>query len=162
MTHDEKERALIGLLPRIRLEALSTARRFGGPADDLIQEASLAAWVAIGKFDESLGFKLWSYVRVCIHRQLLNSWHRQKREAKERASGFLEDQVDHRQNTGIDQVQFDELVRTCRPRDAEILRKQFVCGHTQQEIGDRCGCSKQAINQCTRRGLAAVRKAVAA
>lgn len=162
MTHDEKERALIELLPRIRIEVLKAVRRFGGSFDDMFQDASLAAWVAIGRFDERLRLKLWSYVCVCIHRQLLSAWYRRKRDSREQAAGFQEDQTDHHHNTTIEQMEFDELVRCCRPRDADILRRQFVCGHTQQEIGDQQGCSKQAIYQCSNRGLAAVRKAVAA
>lgn len=63
MTRDQKERLLLDLLPYIGAEAARFARRCSIPRDDLQQEATLSAWIAIDRIDETLGYKAWTFLR---------------------------------------------------------------------------------------------------
>lgn len=157
MTRDEKERLYLALLPQMRMEACQAARRFGGNREDLIQEACLAAWVAIDGFDESRGVKLWTFISSCIRYRLLTAWQTAKRHARTPSIGLALDEQDP--FAGYDEpFSFEELTRTCRPRDAEILRLWLVDGLTQEAIGKQQGCSYQAIGAICRRGLNAIRE----
>lgn len=62
MDRDEKERNLIELLPTIRRAAFRVSSRLMVNHDDALQEALVAAWVALDDFDESRGCKVWTYL----------------------------------------------------------------------------------------------------
>jgi RNA polymerase sigma factor (sigma-70 family) len=154
MTHETKERLYLDLLPQMRIEASKAARRFGGNRDDLIQEACLAAWIAIDEFDESRGVKLWTFIERCIYFRLLTVWNTSKRHARTPAIGLVFDEADNHRNESEEALAFADLIEgKIRPRDAEVLRLLCVEGYTLEEIGKQQGCSRQAINLCAKRGV---------
>jgi len=157
MTHTEKERLFLDLLPQVRMEASKAARRFGGDRQELIQDASLAAWIALDHFDASLGYQLWTFIASCVRYRLMTSWYTQKRHKRTPAIGLCEDEQDQDAEY-CEQAEFENLLQGCRPRDAEILRLKYIDGKSNREIGEQQGCSHQAIGECARRGLAVIRE----
>lgn len=157
MDRDQKERLLLDLLPNIRPAARLFARRFSLDKFDCEQEACLAAWKAIELFDETRGFKLWTYVARWVDLALLNfsrrKWRIAKRERPERTDLFTME--DHHRDWSP--LEFNELTEPCRPRDRDIIRELYVAGFTQAEIGERDGVSHQCIGQIHRRALVAIR-----
>lgn len=158
MNHTEKERLFLDLLPQVRMEASKAARRFGGDRQELIQDASLAAWIALDHFDPSMGYQLWTFIASCVRYRLMTSWYTQKRHKRTPAIGLCETEVDHRSNEYREPIEFEQLIQGCRPRDAEILRKQYIEGLSNREIGEQQGCSHQAIGECARRGRGVIRE----
>ncbi len=141
------------------MEASKAARRFGGSREDLIQEACLAAWVAIDEYDESRGVKLWTFIERCIHFRLLTVWNTARRHARTPAIGLAFDETDYRRNESSEALAFADLMQSnIRPRDAEVLRLMCVEGFTQEEIGQQQGCSHQAIYHCAKRAVEKIRK----
>lgn len=157
MTHDEKERLLLDLLPQIRIEAARGARRSGYLADDLYQEACMAAWTALDHFDESRS-RLWTFISACIQWRFLTIWRMAHN--KSRFNPLKPEQAsinipDYRREWHPGE--FDELTAPCRPRDREVLRAIYVDGLTQDEIGKQQGVTHQCISQIHRRALTAIR-----
>jgi RNA polymerase sigma factor (sigma-70 family) len=158
MTRETKERLMLDLLPQVRMEASKAARRFGGNRDDLIQDASLATWIALDHFDASLGFQLWTFISSVVRYRLMNTWRTTKRHKRTPAIGLCEEESDYRTSEYNPDSEFADLIKCCRPRDAEILKAMFVDGLTQSEIGQQQGCEHQAISTCARRAMATIRE----
>lgn len=159
MTHDEKERLLLSLMPNIRAAGRSFARRSGYPADDMVQEACIAVWVGLENYDPLLS-SVRTFADRCIYWRLLTYWrkaHDKRRFPETRPAELPTEVQDYRGSECRSSLEFEELIQCCRPRDAEVLRLQFAEGLTQDEIGEQQGCSHQAINQCKRRALTTIR-----
>lgn len=162
MTRETKERLLLDLLPMIRAAGRSFARRAGYPADDIVQEASIAAWVGLDSYDASLS-QPWTFITRCIHWHLLTYWrraHNKSRFADTRPASLTTDVTDHRENEFSGSLEFEELLTVCSEVDRDVVLLRYRDGLTQQETGERLGITHQRVQVKEKRALNRIREHV--
>lgn len=169
MTRDEKERLLLSVLPFIRQQTERFCRRTQMSYEDMLQESLLAAWCALERFDPSLS-SICTFTSLVIGQHLVKQFQRsiQPRRKPEghylRSLNLAGDDGKELANAVPDShrewslAAFEELTEPCRPRDREIMRAIYVDGLTQEEIGQKQGCSHQCIGQIHRRAMTAIKR----
>lgn len=173
MTRDAKERLLLDLFPHIRQEVAAFCRRAPLPREDAEQEAVLAAWVAMDRIDESLGFRDWTFIRYRVvgslldmaqKNHLLGSTKYHKHPPVKRLASPLPGQrrttigdlvVDHRESP------MDQLLQIDAFEDLScgntLLRRLFVDGATKRDIAAQQGVSPTAISDRYRLAIRQIR-----
>lgn len=162
MTHEERERLLIELLPNIRAEASKFARRAHQSIEDSIQDAILFAWVSLKTFDESHGVKPWTYVSNLVRWKLADKFRSSitpRRKPDGHYPESLNIEVQDRHPNLVDQLRdFREYLGPCREREAAALTAIYVEGKTCTEMAQAEGISTSAMTQVARRGLERLRE----
>ncbi len=159
MTHDQKERLLIELLPNIRAEAGKFARRARMDREELIQEGAMEAWRCLDRFDEALGYQVWTFIATCINNRFGNLWAKSRRQCRwDGRSTSLQFDVPGREPEPTIVDKFVDLIAYCKPRERDILTRIYRDGVTQQEIGQNTSVTYQCISQVARRGLNRIRE----
>ena len=137
------------------------ARKFGGDADDLAQDAMIAIINASKAWDDAAGVKFitlaYRYVRTCFANDF-----RVSRAARRDDSGvgpLAVDPVDYR--TGNDPCEaFDALaaLETMPDRERVAVTEYIMGGSTLDATAKRIGVSRQGANNVLRRALAMLAK----
>jgi RNA polymerase sigma factor (sigma-70 family) len=160
MTRETKERLFLDLLPMIRAAGRTFARRAGYPVDDIVQEASIAAWVGLDSYDASKS-QPWTYAAHCIHWHLLTYWrraHNKSRFADNRPATLTDEPADHRLNEYGSSMEFEELISVCSEVDRDVVLLRYRDGLTQQETGERLGITHQRVQVKEKRALGRMRE----
>lgn len=163
MTHDEKERLLIELLPNIRAEAARFARRTHQAIEDAIQDGLLFAWMSLDSFDPARNVKPWTYVANLVRWKLLDKFRRSLSLRRKPAGHYPEalngdTVIDHRANERQQAREFAEWLTPCREREAAVLTAIYVGGRTCSELARDEGISCSAISSVAQRGLKRIRE----
>lgn len=184
MTRDEQERLLIDLLPFIRDEARILSRRVNFlNEDDLAQEGAIAAWLKLDDFDESLGYKTWTFIRPRVVGGMLDYVRRRRslfakfsRERKmvtpvslskvltgraNREPTTLGDVIADYRHSPADEANdaedMEDLLKHCTPKNRVLLRRLFVTGDTQREIAAEQDKAPSVVSYHVERALTAIR-----
>lgn len=178
MTRDERERLLLDLLPFIRREARILSRRLSFNEDDLYQEGSIAAWLLLEHFDESLGFKAWTFIRPRVVGSM-QDYIRRRRSIFARCRQYVDvtslatrvpgatqlaDTIcDYRRSRATDVSEsesFEDLMKHCTPKERVLLRRIYVGGEEKKEIAAEQGRAPSVVGYHVRRALNAIQQHV--
>ncbi|HYZ88912.1 MAG TPA: RNA polymerase sigma factor, partial [Myxococcales bacterium] len=156
------ERPFEAIVERYRRALLRHARRIAGDAraDDVVQQALVAAWTALERGDEVRDLRAWLY-RI-VYNTALNSLRGQREcsELREFAAAggtpqeVLEDKLFVRETL--------ETLATLPERQREALLRTAIEGHSYAEVAQALGLSDGAVRQLIHRARATVRAAATA
>jgi RNA polymerase sigma-70 factor (ECF subfamily) len=168
---DRQERGLVRAAQRGSEEALSELFRLhwrgahraaylvvhdSSAAEDIAQEAFIAAIRALERFDRRRPFAPWLH-RIVVNRAI--DWSRARtarREVGGEASEFLQDVVggpEHPHGTGDSVV---ALLRSLGPEQRAVVVLRYVLEYTPGEIADLLDLPRGTVNSRLRRGLDAL------
>ncbi len=143
------------------------------PDDDLDElESQLARGVlkAVSRYSPTAGLTFYRYVSLWM-RTYLGLWRRSRMKASRRyyrtasywgihdLTGFVDTRpsptAQHDPAAFLDEGIFKGLA----PRDREVLRQNYVLGHTAKEIGRNLGVSEDRVKQLKERAFRVIRSA---
>jgi RNA polymerase sigma factor (sigma-70 family) len=178
MTHEEKERLLLLLMPQIRHAAHSFFMRSGICRDDLDQEATMAVWKLLDDYDPSLGTpgafvarrikgSLQDYARSSSHilgntrgRNLGKVGSLSKMADSERNDTLGALIPDHRRNRMHEVLQredFDDHLLSCYPDERALLTRIYIDGVEKVAIAKERHVSPTLIGTHTNRAFVRIR-----
>lgn len=145
--------ALAGFL---RLQGLTDA-------DDVVSEAFISAFSAIGRFEGSEGeFRAWLF--TIARRRLVDEWRRRSRRppageealGAQAAAGDVED--DALSQIGSERVHV--LLAALAPDQRDVLLLRIVADMSVEQVADALGKTQGAVKALQRRGLDALRREI--
>ncbi|WP_053227143.1 sigma-70 family RNA polymerase sigma factor [Solirubrobacter soli] len=163
LVRDGNPRAFETIVRRYRRQLVGMARRTAvdGRAEDVLQQALLAAWGALRRGDDVRDLRAWLF--TVVHHAAVSDRRRDGRDAAELfevASGAPSSEDEAERRAVISETLLG-IARLPERQRAALLRIA-IQGRSQEEVADELGVTPLAVRQLVHRARTALRSAASA
>ena len=157
LCRENDEKAVTELIARFAPSVRKRAASFAGSLkDDLAQEGFLALLDAVRKFTPDRGASFGTFAQLCIRNRMINVYKSVSTDYEELPEDLDRADTDENipENIVVQKAGLDELYKTIadtlsnRENDVFML---YISGIPYQEIADRLGMSRKAVDNAVQR-----------